>query len=257
MGLASIRPNTLFAYQLRGFEGDESLYPESTRRFSSRLARRPEFGPETFQEKTFPVQRLKQRMVDLAAIDFLLTYPQVELPAPWELVFADQLKIFANSTALPDVYWVGSAKSVDGLEEALGWINSDLWNKETVVVEGVDGQETDPEEPAADIQALDFSRRSAEEVRIAGPKESGWVVFVEGFDKGWQAWQDGRRLPIYRANGMFMAIPVESGKELFLKCEPVGLKQGALLSLLTFLLLSSTLVGLRRSAQRSEKPHRE
>lgn len=68
---------------------------------------------------------------------------------------------------------------------------------------------------------------------VPGPLKKGWVVWAEGYNSGWRAEQDGQSRRILPANGMFMAVEIEDGGELHLSFIPVGLREGAVVTVLT------------------------
>jgi hypothetical protein len=63
-----------------------------------------------------------------------------------------------------------------------------------------------------------------------------WLVFSESFAPGWKVWVNGTPKPIFRANGLFMAVPVpgkDGGKVVF-RYGPAPFRLGAFLGLLAW-----------------------
>jgi hypothetical protein len=60
----------------------------------------------------------------------------------------------------------------------------------------------------------------------------GWLVSRQSHARGWTARVDGREVPVRRANGKHLAVPVPGGRhEVELLYRPPGLRAGSLLSL--------------------------
>ncbi|HVZ80951.1 MAG TPA: YfhO family protein, partial [bacterium] len=64
----------------------------------------------------------------------------------------------------------------------------------------------------------------------------GYLVFDESFSPGWHAWVDGRPVPIFRADALFMAVPLSQGglERVMFRYEPNSFRLGLFLSLLTW-----------------------
>jgi hypothetical protein len=66
--------------------------------------------------------------------------------------------------------------------------------------------------------------------------DSGWLVLSDTWYPGWVATVDGKSAPLYRADSIFRAVPVGSGKhEITLKYRPAGFYSGGILSILVLL----------------------
>ena len=66
----------------------------------------------------------------------------------------------------------------------------------------------------------------------------GLAVFVEQYDKGWQAAVDGQAVPILRANLIMRAVPLQPGEHrIAMEFRTPGLGAGALLTLLSLMVL--------------------
>jgi uncharacterized membrane protein YfhO len=86
------------------------------------------------------------------------------------------------------------------------------------------------------------------------PEKCDRFLFVsESFYPGWRAFVDGREAKIYRANYMFRAVPLPSGAHTVkFVYDPVSLKAGALVSLITILgLIGFALYPVMRENKRS------
>lgn len=67
---------------------------------------------------------------------------------------------------------------------------------------------------------------------FAGP---GFVIFNDSYAPGWHAWVDGKPESIYRADGLFMAVPLSEGgrHQVDFRYEPTSFRLGAFISLLS------------------------
>jgi hypothetical protein len=67
----------------------------------------------------------------------------------------------------------------------------------------------------------------------------GYVVFNDSYAPGWHAWVDGKPESIYRADGLFMAVPLSQGgrHQVDFRYEPNSFRLGVFISLLSLGLL--------------------
>jgi len=63
----------------------------------------------------------------------------------------------------------------------------------------------------------------------------GYMVFNDSYAPGWHAWVDGKPKSIYRADGLFMAVPLSEGgrHQVDFRYEPTSFRFGAFISLLS------------------------
>jgi hypothetical protein len=125
-----------------------------------------------------------------------------------------------------------------------------------------------PPPPDAPPDGATIVRRAPEriEVRVSAHGE-GLLVLSDTFYPGWRARVDGVETPTLRANGLFRAVRVPSGRhEVMWEYVPVSLRRGAALSLTSLALLAGVTVigGLRkrrasslrtRSGERASRGH--
>jgi hypothetical protein len=107
-------------------------------------------------------------------------------------------------------------------------------------------------ESQAKIQMVQPSP-SRVEFGVSTPKR-GFLVFDESYAPGWHAWVDGRPVPIFRANGMWMTVELsESGEHrVVFRYEPTSLRLGLFLTLITLIGFISLLILKRQIIFRSE-----
>ncbi len=63
-------------------------------------------------------------------------------------------------------------------------------------------------------------------------ERAGFLVFDESFSPGWHAWVDGKPVPIFRADALFMAVPLAQGglERVLFKYEPNSFRLGFFVS---------------------------
>lgn len=78
------------------------------------------------------------------------------------------------------------------------------------------------------------------------------AVFVEQYDRGWNATVDGKPAQVLRANLALRAVPIAAGRHsVVLSFSPAGLRSGVIVSLIASVLLCAMLWPPRRRPQRT------
>ena len=73
---------------------------------------------------------------------------------------------------------------------------------------------------------------------IISSSEAGWVVISDTWFPGWRAELDGIRVPIFRANYLFKAIKIPSGKhKIDIEYQPLSFFLGIIFSTLGLIVL--------------------
>jgi hypothetical protein len=82
-----------------------------------------------------------------------------------------------------------------------------------------------------------FSRPSPCEagLQTVAPGRGNYLVFNESFTPGWRSWVNGNPKPIFRANGLWMTVPLEEAgvNKILFRYEPVAFRLGLFLTLLS------------------------
>lgn len=80
----------------------------------------------------------------------------------------------------------------------------------------------------------------------------GYVIFNDSYAPGWHAWVDGRPFPVFRAYGLFMAVPLSTGgpHQIDFRYEPTSFRLGLFFSMLSiwFLLLIAAWKGINEKS---------
>jgi hypothetical protein len=74
----------------------------------------------------------------------------------------------------------------------------------------------------------------------------GFLIFDESFSPGWHAWVDGKPVPIFRADSLFMAVTLPQGgmERVLFKYEPNSFRLGLFISLVLASVLTLSFFGL-------------
>lgn len=227
LSLGVVRPNTGLPLGLTDVGGQDSLYSKVLENFFS-CWETGDPGATRYKDLVFPLTALPAGMLDAAAVGWVLTYPNVQLP-PEEFTLVDRQQ---NGIQLYRRNHVTAVAYVTRLARPARDLFSDL--KELRVgtdrprIEG-SGPES---EGANEMLPAEILRWAPGEwrLRVHGP---GWLVVRETFDPGWQATVDGAPVTIRHAEAVFQAISLPPGDhEVRLSYVPVGVGFGLILALL-------------------------
>ncbi len=169
-----------------------------------------------------------------------------------------EVRIFENAEAFPRAYVVPGGRFARGadsalvdmvespfdprrevmLEEESAFDVQELWDRERAGSSEGAGRTTQVAAPAtastdaaAPGSAVPVVEETGRLVYRASAPQGGYFVHVASLASGWRAWVDGREAPIYRANGLFRAVPLPAGEhEVELRYEPSAMALGQRIS---------------------------
>jgi hypothetical protein len=144
---------------------------------------------------------------------------------------------------LPRALLVPEAIPVDPAKAVSICLNPALDLRRTAIVEDPGAfLQSSPDEPRGTVRLL-ARRPSQVELLTSAPGER-LLVFFDAFEKGWDAYVDGRKTEMFRADGAFRGVRVPGGTHRVLQVySPPGIREGVALSLAG--LLGLLLVALR------------
>lgn len=122
-------------------------------------------------------------------------------------------EVYERIGAHPRAFFVARGRRVDSPEAALAAISEPGFGKAAVVVIEPDGQPL-PDEALPAGRLIPASIRVDEPERVVVEVDApsrGFLVLSDSYSSGWEATVGGAELPIYRANYLFRAVPVEAG----------------------------------------------
>ena len=201
--------------------------------------------------------RINENALDLMGTRYVVA--RGRLPGT-DVVYQDQQTGFAvleNPDAVPRAFFVGETETVETPEATWARLRSDRFDpRRTAILPEPIPFETTPIGPGS-VAEVELERFSPEEivwqVRTDAPR---LLVASEVFyPAGWNAYLDGERVPIYRADYLLRAVPVEAGEHtLEMRFEPRRHRLGLWISgLSTLLVYGGTLALLGLAWQRRRR----
>jgi hypothetical protein len=140
----------------------------------------------------------------------------VPLQPPLSLVYDKEIKIYRNSDVFPRAFLVHRVEMAKDGETAFNRVMAlgpEL--RRVGVLEGVPNPLT-AIQPLKEAEGKDdrvqVTRYSAGQVKIHVETSSpGFIILGDTYSPGWKAHVDGKRVPVYRADYLLKAVPVERG----------------------------------------------
>jgi hypothetical protein len=181
-------------------------------------------------------------LLDLLNVKYIIIPYQANSPSPVRTDLAyleghhrqvfenDNVVVLENDNALPRAWIVHDAR-LAAQDDVLDLLTSGAIDpRQTVVLES-----NPPElEPALDpaAESVNFTRYEPNRITVdVSAGASGIVVFSEVYDEGWNAYVDGKQVPMLLADYTLRAVPIEAGEHrVELRYEPLSLRLGVAIS---------------------------
>jgi hypothetical protein len=240
MGVGTIRPNTLMPFQLFDSGGYDAFYPYYSGRFFSFLMAGEAGLTGSMPPQAFPLKNTASPLVDLLGVKYFIAYPGQTVPG-CRLVQEAPLPVFENPERLPRAFLVRDYETVPDLSETLRRLASEDFDpRRTVLLAEEPG--TARGSGAGQVEIVSY-RPHEVRLQVETDSQPGLLVLTDAFAPGWSAQADGQDRPIYRADGMFRAVPLQGGeREVVFRYRPARWNESlALLGLallLTLILLA-------------------
>ncbi len=232
-----LKPNTNIVYSISSLLVHNPLQTARFAEFASLCgATLDEFRNQSHSSLT--------SVVDLARVKYIVSQAK-PVPERYHLIHTTTqgITVFENPQALPECYVAYQCfYAKDRIESAILLTSSRFNPAEQVILESV------PEAIATlsinrgrKVEALDLFRASSSDliVEVSIPQATCLVV-TDTFYPGWQAFLDGREVPIYRANFLFRGILIPAGKhQIHIQCLLLSFKLGVLMALLVWTVILS------------------
>jgi hypothetical protein len=127
-------------------------------------------------------------------------------------VFSGQVNVYENPDAIPRAFFTTKFEVIKDKREVLARLSDKAFDYKSVLV-----LEEEPKLVAAETQpaSAPVTVKPVGEDRIdllVDAPSAGLVFLNDIFMPGWRARIGGKELPIYRADYLFMAVPVEAGR---------------------------------------------
>lgn len=171
----------------------------------------------------------------------------------------DRVMILENTDAFPRAWLVHEAEQVEASEALRLLATGAIDPARTALLETA--PPTLAPLAASTSEAVSYARLDADQIALeVTANASGLLMLSEIWDPGWSATVDGGAVATYRANFLFLALPVSEGEHsIVLRYTPPRLVLGLGISLGAVLLLCIIAVILYRRErwQRSSPEHKE
>jgi hypothetical protein len=190
--------------------------------------------------RQYNLERLDSPLLDLAGIRYIVTTKPVM--GDFHPVYQLGVNVFENPRAFRRFFLVGGVAIVGDAVDAARRIDSRQFDAAKVaVVTRPDAQLLGPlGEPATSDQlgTVEVIKYEPNSIRLrVKALRSAVLIATESYWSEWQATEDGRRIPLVRADGLFRAVPVSAGShEIVMRIAPRSVYLGGGISLATLIL---------------------
>ncbi len=189
----------------------------------------------------YPVEKPESQVLDLLNVRYLVTtvksagriYP---LPRYRHVSNLAGNELFENLTAMPRFFQVHDARAVTSLTQARALIGRpDIDLRRTAITEEAVALSPAPGSGASEeVKTVDYQPDSLE--LAARSSGASLLVLSENYYPGWEAWLDGKPVPILRADIALRAVVVPDGSHrVRMEFRPAILTVGLMVSLATAL----------------------
>jgi hypothetical protein len=210
---------------------------------------------DTFDATTVRKQFLRQtRMTGLASLRYFVTRePMVddgsgEFEDGWKSVdegnSKGQFHVYENKSALPRAYLVNSYIATRDEGESLQAISENIANLSWLVVLENGAPSFSPSAEPADPGQVVIEEYGINEVELyVEATEPSLVVLTDSYYPGWNAFVDGDRKPLWRANSLFRAVEVSPGEhDVVFRYQPASVRWGITISFCSLILIFAGLL---------------
>jgi hypothetical protein len=193
---------------------------------------------QLYGNKGFPY---KGDLLSVAGVG-LLMLPQEISSEKYQVIgkWKDDFLIL-NKDASPDTRWVGQASYFPNAPSILNILAQPHsgWRQKVYLEKNSTGTifDLDPVQRSIPVNLNESdSRANSNRASWKGAfPNPGYVIFNDSYAPGWHAWVDGKPEPLFRADGLFMAIPLPVGglHQVDFRYEPNSFRLGLFISLLS------------------------
>jgi hypothetical protein len=226
---------------LENSNGDDPLLPQNY------LEYRSSFSDTSGRQ--FILRNPNSKLFDLLSVRYvLLPQDRIEMhkSPKFEVVGQEGMNFLKNLDFVPRAYLAYRPVHARNLKHALGKLQSTSFNpKLDVVLEGENINKEDFKsngKPRDGVVKIISKNANMAEIEFSSDIRA-FLVISELFYPGWNAYVDGNRQKILKANGIFRAVEVPSGKHrITFKYESTALRMGLVLTLITIVIFCVMLV---------------
>ena len=244
----SLPPNTAMAYGLADPRGYDGVAP---RHFTDLLGRA--FGSAMLhridRHGALPI-------LDLLNVKYLIANDAIDPPVPaWRRMEAGPSTLYRNDGVFPRAWLVDRAVRRDD-PSTLDWMvapASDL-RHEAPLAELLDAAASPEPADRSGVGDVSIVRYEPAQVVLTSNASGRRVlILADAWYPGWNAYVDGRRVPIVRAYYALRALPVPAGRHTVrFSYEPQSVRVGVLLSAVGLAVLGALIAASRRRTRSSD-----
>jgi hypothetical protein len=173
-----------------------------------------------------------------------------------KICFSDDVSnIYENLESLPRAYIASTWSIVKNYKDALAVLSKENfpWRKK-IVIEGDTNSLSEIATPSInkEFQSAKILIDTPHRIKVELPEDShGILVLNDCFYPGWTAFVDGQPTKIYRVNGTFRGVFINSNnKKVYFQYRPLTFRVGAILSILSFFVICLLIVSWRNGSTR-------
>ncbi len=232
-------------YHIQGIEGYDAVYKRRYGEFLSAVTdtriQNPSRSVAIFNKngenaaKVVQLLGVRYYLHKVSDGRFPWAYPFWEQPN-FDVIWRDNTyELFHNSTAFPRAFLVSSYRVITQPQLLLSTLFSDTFDRRNSVLLEKEPA-LHPSEGAGEVSILSYL---PEKVVFGIKTDVPKLLFLsDSFDDGWNAYINGKKTPIYRANYAFRAVAVPKGEAtVIMVYEPPSMRYGLVISAITVLLI--------------------
>jgi hypothetical protein len=206
-----LRPESNMAYGIMTPEGYRSLYLDRYADMISLLTGQP---PESFKVRIGEFDSIDNKIASLMNVKYVITTKNKNLTPGYSLIYEDEThRAFLNENVLPRTFVAHNVAIVKQKQQVLNTLVSPLDLLRTVVLEEdvSDFIPSDAESTTLLEEAFIEKYGPNEVVILTGSPKDGFLVLLDCYYPGWEAYVDDKPAKIYAADYIFRAVRVPAG----------------------------------------------
>ncbi|HUR23984.1 MAG TPA: YfhO family protein [Acidimicrobiales bacterium] len=159
-----------------------------------------------------------------------------------------------RATVVTEAIWAGSSP-----EALRRFVDRSFDGRRQVVLEGDPSGPTAPAGPIPAPAKVEWREDRPDTIRLSvTAQQPGWLVLLDGWDKGWKATVNGRAAEVRRANYNFRAVAVPAGTSTVdFSYQPASVTVGGWITVVSITLIACAMVPewarRRRAARRARR----
>jgi hypothetical protein len=157
-------------------------------------------------------------LLDAAALKFIVMPNRAQAAAIPDMTLFEttpEINIYERTSALPPASVVSRARNIGNTEkEILAALKQPVNFQHEVLLSGAPPQPIESTAPAESATPAPIEHPGTNEIQVTAPRP-GWLVLANSYYPHWKATSDNQAVPLYRANGAFMAVKADRANQQF------------------------------------------